>query len=174
MSFLLPSIDTWAQWSSLFDDIEVWKPAVDAICRQEGIGYHRIEAPASNTNAVFILDRRLVIKIYSPFWPEFAFERRLMELLQRDAAVPVPVVRAVGVLRDRRDWSYLAMVFCAGVSGGPDARPVTAGGRVLTVVGGGDCIADARDRAYARLDKISFEGAHWRTDIAAAGTGANR
>ena len=116
MSFLLPPIDTWAQWSSLFDDIKVWKPAVAAICRQEGIGYHRIEAPASNTNAVFILDRRLVIKIYSPFWPEFAFERRLMELLQRDAAVPVPVVRAVGVLRDRRDWSYLAMVFCAGRS----------------------------------------------------------
>ncbi len=67
-----------------------------------------------------------------------------------------------------------AMVFCAGVSGGPDGRPVTAGGRVLTVVGGGYSIADARDRAYARLDKISFEGAHWRTDIAAAGAGANR
>jgi hygromycin-B 7''-O-kinase len=114
LSFLLPPIDTWAQWSSLFDDIAVWKPAVDAICEREGIAYDRIEAPASNTNAVFILDRRLVIKIYSPFWTEFPFERGLMELLARDGDVPVPAIRAAGVFRDRTDWSYLAMQFCAG------------------------------------------------------------
>ena len=116
MPFLLPPIDTWAQWSSLFDDVRGWRPVVDAIYEREAIVYDRIEAPASNTNAVFILDRRVVIKIYSPFWPEFAFERRLMELLERDAVVPVPAVRAVGVLRDRRDGSYLAMEFCAGRS----------------------------------------------------------
>jgi len=114
MAFLLPAIDTWAQWASLFDDVEIWRPAVDAICRREGIVYERIEAPASNTNAVFILDRRVVIKIYSPFFAEYAFERRLMELLERDAVVPLPAVRAAGVLQDRRDWSYLAMEFCAG------------------------------------------------------------
>ena len=114
MSFLLPAIDTWAQWASLFDDVETWRPAVDAICRREGIVYERIEAPESNTNAVFILDRRVVIKIYSPFFAEFLFERSLMELLERDGVVPLPAVRAVGVLRDRRDWSYLAMEFCAG------------------------------------------------------------
>ena len=114
MSFLLPAIDTWAQWASVFDDVAVWRPAVDAICGREGIVYDRIEAPASNTNAVFILDRRVVVKIYSPFFAEFAFERSLMALLQRDAVVPLPAVRAVGVLRDRRDWSYLAMTFCAG------------------------------------------------------------
>ena len=114
MSFLLPPIATWEQWAALFDDVRVWRPVVDAICEREGIVYHRIEAPASNTNAVFILDERVVLKIYSPFWKECAFERRLMELLERDAAVPVPAVRAAGELRDRRDWSYLAMEFCAG------------------------------------------------------------
>ena len=114
MSFLLPPIATWEQWAALFDDVRVWRPVVDAICEREGIVYHRIEAPASNTNAVFMLDRRVVIKIYSPFWEECAFERRLMELLQHDAAVPVPAIRAAGEFRDRRDWSYLAMGFCAG------------------------------------------------------------
>ena len=114
MSFLLPAIDTWAQWASLFDDVATWKPTVDSICRREGIVYERIEAPASNTNAVFILDRRVVLKIYSPFFAEFPFERRLMELLERDAVVPLPAVRASGVLRDQRDWSYLAMEFCTG------------------------------------------------------------
>ncbi len=114
MSFLLPPIGTWEQWAALFDDVRVWRPVVDAICEREGIVYDTIEVPASNTNAVFILDRRVVLKIYSPFWEECAFERRLMELLERDAAVPVPAIRAAGELRDRRDWSYLATEFCAG------------------------------------------------------------
>ncbi|MDE0222876.1 MAG: aminoglycoside phosphotransferase family protein [Spirochaetaceae bacterium] len=114
MSFLLPPIATWEQWAASFDDVRVWRPVVDAICEREDIAYDTIEAPASNTNAVFILDRRVVIKIYSPFWEEYAFERRLLELLQHDAAVPVPAIRAAGELRDRRDWSYLAMEFCAG------------------------------------------------------------
>ena len=56
-------------------------------------------------------------------------------------------------------------VFTAGVSAGPDGGPVTAGGRVLTVVGGGESIDIARRRAYDRLRSISFEGACWRTDI---------
>ena len=57
------------------------------------------------------------------------------------------------------------LAFSAGAVGGPSGRPVTAGGRVLTVVGGGDSIADARERAYAGLRGIAFQGAHWRTDI---------
>jgi len=114
LSFLLPPIATWEQWAALFDDVRVWRPVIDAICEREGIVYETIEAPESNTNAVFILDRRVVIKIYSPFWEECAFERRLMELLQHDATVPVPAIRAAGEFRDRRVWSYLATEFCAG------------------------------------------------------------
>ena len=114
MSYLLPPIDTWKQWASSFNDVRLWRPVVDTICAREGIAYDRVEAPESNTNAVFILDRRVVIKIYSPFWTEFPFERGLMELLARDGDVPVPAIRAAGVFRDRTDWSYLAMQFCAG------------------------------------------------------------
>ena len=58
-----------------------------------------------------------------------------------------------------------APVFTAGVVAGESGAPVTAGGRVLTVVGGGDSIAQARARAYDRLGLISFRGAHWRSDI---------
>ncbi len=114
MSYLLPPIDTWERWSATFNDVRLWRPVVDAICAREGIAYGRIETPESNTNAVFILDRSVAIKIYSPFWTEFPFERGLMELLARDAEVPVPAIRAAGVFRDRTDWSYLAMQFCAG------------------------------------------------------------
>lgn len=56
-------------------------------------------------------------------------------------------------------------VFLAGVAetGG---RLVTAGGRVLNVVGTGPSIADARQRAYDAVSRISWPDIHYRTDIA--------
>jgi len=62
------------------------------------------------------------------------------------------------------------MVFHAGTQlgdGGVSGLPVTAGGRVLTVVGGGNSIESARERAYGRLKQISFKNARWRRDIGA-------
>ncbi len=49
-----------------------------------------------------------------------------------------------------------------------DGRVVTAGGRVLTVSAGGPTLEEARGRAYEAIDRIGFEGAAYRTDIAAA------
>jgi len=49
-----------------------------------------------------------------------------------------------------------------------DGDLVTAGGRVLAVVGTGPDLDAARTAAYAGVAEISFEGAQHRTDIAAA------
>jgi phosphoribosylamine--glycine ligase len=48
-----------------------------------------------------------------------------------------------------------------------DGELVTAGGRVLAVRATGSDVADARARAYAAADLISFEGMQRRSDIAA-------
>ncbi|MBI4733352.1 MAG: phosphoribosylamine--glycine ligase [Rubrobacteridae bacterium] len=47
-----------------------------------------------------------------------------------------------------------------------DNRIVTAGGRVLNVSALGSDFADARRKVYAAVDKIHFEGMHYRKDIA--------
>jgi len=44
---------------------------------------------------------------------------------------------------------------------------VTAGGRVLNVTGMGATPGEARDRAYAAAERISFDGLQLRGDIAA-------
>jgi phosphoribosylamine--glycine ligase len=44
---------------------------------------------------------------------------------------------------------------------------VTDGGRVLSVVGLGGSLREAHDRAYDALSRIRFQGAQYRTDIAA-------
>ena len=47
-----------------------------------------------------------------------------------------------------------------------DNSVVTAGGRVLGVTATGSDIAAAKKRAYAAVEKIHFEGMHYRKDIA--------
>jgi phosphoribosylamine--glycine ligase len=58
-------------------------------------------------------------------------------------------------------------VFHAGTAAGPDGQICSAGGRVLSVTAHGVNLHEARDRAYAALELIDLEGAHYRTDIAA-------
>jgi phosphoribosylamine--glycine ligase len=43
---------------------------------------------------------------------------------------------------------------------------ITGGGRVLTVVAGGENIAAARAKAYDNVRRVSFDGSFHRTDIA--------
>ncbi|WP_068787283.1 phosphoribosylamine--glycine ligase [Paenibacillus phocaensis] len=60
-----------------------------------------------------------------------------------------------------------ALVFHAGTATGSNGELVTNGGRVLGVVGLGQSIAEARDKAYEAAERIRFDGKHQRTDIAA-------
>jgi len=62
-------------------------------------------------------------------------------------------------------------VLHAGTARDADGRLVTAGGRVLAVTAVGADIADARAKAYEGVASISFLGAQWRRDIAAAAAG---
>jgi len=58
-------------------------------------------------------------------------------------------------------------VFHAGTAVDDAGHLVTSGGRVLAVSAVGSSVADARERAYSGVEKISFAGSHHRTDIAA-------
>ncbi|HEY5025875.1 MAG TPA: phosphoribosylamine--glycine ligase [Acidimicrobiales bacterium] len=58
-------------------------------------------------------------------------------------------------------------VFHAGTALDDEGQFVTAGGRVLGVSALGPTITEARARAYAAVDRIGWEGMHYRTDIAA-------
>ncbi len=46
-----------------------------------------------------------------------------------------------------------------------ETRIVTAGGRVLTISALGNTLQEARQRAYAGVELVSFEGKHFRRDI---------
>jgi len=92
-------------------------------------------------------DERLVgVVLASAGYPESSESGRVIEGLARAAAVPG------------------ALVFHAGTAA-RDGAIVTAGGRVLTVVGRGPTYPDAIAVAYRAVSEIRFEGMQFRTDI---------
>ncbi len=60
-----------------------------------------------------------------------------------------------------------AFAFQAGTkTGAPPGPPLSAGGRVVTVVARGADLAEARTRAYANVARVGFVGSFYRRDIA--------
>lgn len=57
-----------------------------------------------------------------------------------------------------------AKVFIAGAVE-KDGKLLTSGGRVLNVVALGDTLDAAREKAYAEIEKVSFDGIYYRKDI---------
>lgn len=58
-----------------------------------------------------------------------------------------------------------SIVFHAGTALAADGNVVTDGGRLLGVTALGKDLAEARSKAYADIEQITFEGKHFRTDI---------
>ena len=93
-----------------------------------------------------------------------------------DAAVGVVIAspgypgapRVGGILEGLDDCASRdgVVVYCAGVERNPDGRLMSAGGRVLNVVGVAPSIAAARSKAYAGVRKITLPGMQYRNDIA--------
>ncbi len=65
------------------------------------------------------------------------------------------------------DLDKEVLVFHAGTKV-ESGQILTSGGRVLTVAAMGKTIAEARERVYANIPRIHFEGCHYRKDIALA------
>jgi phosphoribosylamine--glycine ligase len=99
-----------------------------------------------------------------------------VELAAADTAAVTVVLAAEGYPEARDAGSPIdgvedaeaegALVFHAGTAV-RDGQLVTSGGRILNVTGHGDTLDDARAKAYEACERISFQGARYRRDIAA-------
>lgn len=115
---------------------------------------------------------------------EAIIEQRLADCTLRvDGLVRCSVALVQGGLREDPGWPFGAAaagwpvlgydrlepgyrVFLANITSGPDGDAVTAGGRVLHVVGTGGDLLTARENAYSGVHRITFAGKRFRTDIA--------
>jgi len=55
-----------------------------------------------------------------------------------------------------------------------DGKFLTNGGRVLGVTATGESLQAALDKSYDAVKKITFDGAHYRTDIGQRALSANK
>lgn len=70
------------------------------------------------------------------------------------------------------DFGPEVVVFHAGTRRGPDGELLAAGGRVLNVCALGRDVGEARERAYAAVDRIDWPGGFHRRDIGWRALGA--
>jgi phosphoribosylamine--glycine ligase len=100
--------------------------------------------------------------------PEFANDAAVCVVLAAPGYPEAPRTGgAIAGLDAARSRTGVA-VYAAGVAAGPDgAGLVTAGGRVLGVTALGDDLAQARSRAYAAVEDVSWPDMVFRRDIAA-------
>jgi len=109
----------------------------------------------------------------------------LPALQWRDEAAVTVVIAAHGYPADPRSGDPITglydanaergvHVLHAGTSRDDAGALIATGGRVLSVVGVGDGLAAARERAYAGVAHIELAGSHYRSDIALTAAGAVR
>lgn len=79
--------------------------------------------------------------------------------------IPITGVGSFEHVESNDEDEQQTVVFHAGTSRDADGAYRTQGGRVLAVTALGDTLHDAKKRAYDGVRRISFNGAHYRTDI---------
>jgi hygromycin-B 7''-O-kinase len=104
--------DPRQEWPHIFTDPLFWRATVEVIWRRHGLGrIERIVAGYPGSNAVFIVNGALVVKIAWPFErSDFYRELELYRLLEPYRAVLLtPSVLCDGVIEGETDWPYFVM-----------------------------------------------------------------
>jgi hygromycin-B 7''-O-kinase len=109
---MLPDLQTFRAWRA---EPSNWLPAALDIARSHGLESTAPRIFAAGTNLVIALDRRVVLKIFSPLLrDQFVSERGSLTLLRGRLHVPIPEIVCEG---ERDQWPYLAMTQLQGVLG---------------------------------------------------------
>ena len=92
---------------------EIWLTAAEGVCRRHGISYEWLRRAASGEHIVFLVDDRLIIKIYKPFRGGFRREKIGLEFARGKTSLPIPEILFVGEIGT---FNYLVLTQQRGVS----------------------------------------------------------
>ena len=100
--------DTPAIIMTATNSLQYYRPIVHAICERERISYSALSPGYESTAAVFLLDNRFALKVHRGDNCH-AVERAVLEELSAVEELPIPCVRAAGVIDRDGTWSYILM-----------------------------------------------------------------
>jgi phosphoribosylamine---glycine ligase len=121
----------------------------------------QVVLPLLETDLVDLIEGALAGAIPTPTWSD----RAAVEVVLAARGYPENPVKGAPI-RGLKELPNDVLAFHAGTSN-EEGRLLVAGGRVLDLVGLGDTVAEARRRAYAAVEHVSWSGMQYRTDIAA-------
>jgi Ser/Thr protein kinase RdoA (MazF antagonist) len=109
-------------WGQIFTRVEVWEPLIRVILARHGIDARdQLKGVVPGSHAVFALGRRLIIKVYSPLFPDDrGKELELYPFLGAVRALKVPRLVASGTVEPSvpeaggRCWPYAIIEFRKG------------------------------------------------------------
>ena len=111
---LLPGNTSRATFLTLQDKVDVWLPAMQAICRIHGIPADALMRIGEGTNVIFGAGSSSILKLFPPFWSPLArSEAAVLEYVQGKLGVAIPELLAQGELEG---WPYLITTRLSGIS----------------------------------------------------------
>lgn len=108
----LPSIQTEEDFDAHFQS-DVWREAARQICLRHRISFSESKRAASSDHAVFLIDDRLVLKIYRPFRNCFEREIKALEFVGGKTDLKTPEIIETGAIENFR---YALMTQLPGVA----------------------------------------------------------
>lgn len=130
MMLHVPRFSTVDEYASCFNDAGYWRPYVAEICRRHGIAPRDIVAGLAGTFPVFLVDGRLVVKLFGRQFDgalRFEIERSVYGLLQDAPYIAAPALLHTGRLfanEPEWSWPYLISTALPGRSLGEDRAAV--------------------------------------------------
>ena len=126
-----PVFPSRAEYAGRFTDAVYWRPYVEAVCARHGLGpCGEIRAGLPGTNAVFLVDHRYAVKLYTDLFggaTSFPVERDLYGWFAVHPGLPVPALVAQGDLFPPGEgwpWPYIVTTVVPGASYGEAAAGV--------------------------------------------------
>ena len=101
----LPVINDAAAYRLHFND-GVWRQAAAAICARHDLSDESLRRSPRGENIIFLLDDRLVIKIFAPFRDNYSREAAALDYARGKLGIETPELMHTG---DIDGWPYLVM-----------------------------------------------------------------
>jgi hygromycin-B 7''-O-kinase len=111
----LPAQISWVNWGSFFLETDLWWPVVIRICQTTAVARATdIEAGFPGSCAVFIVDGRIVVKLFPPMMQQDFYREREVYGLLHGRLPHLPRLLADGIYHDQIEWPYLLLEFREG------------------------------------------------------------
>lgn len=145
---MLPDINTLENYRPVYRKLDIWLPALRAICARHKLNAATLSFAPPGSNIVCWVEDHWLIKLFPPFWgDDCAREQRSLEWITAHGTLEVPRIHSAGEIEG---WRYLVLSRLEG-KGLDEIWP-------LLDIAGRTCVAAGLGRMMAALHRISPAG----------------